>query len=209
VKKLAIIDPSYIALQGLISIISNLGSAFKFSSTGNISLADCKEVSNNDILIIDYAEINDFHKILVKLKSLNPKLKILAITERIKQGKVIKALKSGVDSHLLKSCGMEEIQEAIEATLGGKQFFCGQVLEIISNENEKGKSCEGVELTEREVDIIKLIARGYTNKEVADKLNISSHTVNTHRKNMMAKLNITNVAGLVVYAFKEDLLLAN
>jgi DNA-binding NarL/FixJ family response regulator len=208
-KKLTIIDTSYIAMQGLSSIVSNMEEVFDYSAINSVSLADCKDLAKNDILIIDYAEIDGFQKILVKLKSQNPNLKILAITERIKQAKVIRALKSGVDSHLLKSCGMEEIQEAIDATLSGKQFFCGQVLEIISNENEKGKSCEGVELTEREVDIIKLIAKGYTNKEVADKLNISSHTVNTHRKNMMAKLNINNVAGLVVYAFKEDLLLAN
>lgn len=166
---------------------------------------DCKLVSTADLAIIDYSEIKNSSKIIHKLKSLNPEITILAITDRIHKSKVLKALKSGVDSHLLKNCGKDEIKEAIISTMQGKQFFCGQVLDIISEENEKG--CEGVELTEREVDIIKLIAKGYTNKEVADQLNISAHTVNTHRKNIMAKLNIKNVAGLVVYAFQEDLFL--
>lgn len=208
-KNLVVIDRSYIALAGIQSIIKQMDESFSLKTFENITKDDCSEIAQADLAIIDYSEIENSTKILIELKEINPNLTILAITDRIHKSKVLRALKSGVDSHLLKNCGKQEIKEAIVSTIEGKQFFCGQVLEIISDENEKGKGCEGVALTEREVDIIKLIAKGNTNKEVADQLNISSHTVNTHRKNIMAKLNIKNVAGLVVYAFQEDLLLNN
>ncbi len=204
-RELVVIDRSYIALEGIQSIVNQMDEEFNLRLLDDLCQDDCKLVSTADLAIIDYSEIKNSSKIIHKLKSLNPEITILAITDRIHKSKVLKALKSGVDSHLLKNCGKDEIKEAIISTMQGKQFFCGQVLDIISEENEKG--CEGVELTEREVDIIKLIAKGYTNKEVADQLNISAHTVNTHRKNIMAKLNIKNVAGLVVYAFQEDLFL--
>ncbi len=204
-RELVVIDRSYIALEGIQSIVNQMDEEFNLRLLEDLCQDDSKQVSTADLVIIDYSEIKNSSKIIHKLKSLNPEITILAITDRIHKSKVLKALKSGVDSHLLKNCGKDEIKEAIISTMQGKQFFCGQVLDIISEENEKG--CEGVELTERELDIIKLIAKGYTNKEVADQLNISAHTVNTHRKNIMAKLNIKNVAGLVVYAFQEDLFL--
>lgn len=206
-KDLVIIDKSYIALEGIQAIVNQMDGSFGLKVLENITPDDCSIVAQADLAIIDYSGIDDSSQILTKLKDCNPELAILAITNKIQRTKILKALKNGVDSHLLKSCGKEEIKEAIVSTIEGKQFFCGQVLDLISEENDREKGCEGVELTEREVEIIKLIAKGYTNKEVAGELNISSHTANTHRKNIMAKLNIKNVAGLVVYAFQEDLLL--
>ena len=197
-----------IATEGLKVILNEMNPPFQVKVYENIIADQLDEFKNADLLLIDYSEVENYSKVLSNLKKQNPKLVILAITVRIQRAKVIKALKFGVDSHQLKNCGKSEIHEAIYATLSGKQFFCGQVLELIAENNEKETTCEGVELTEREKDIIKLIALGYTNKQIADHLFISAHTVNTHRKNIMAKLNINNVAGLVVYAFQEDLLLS-
>ncbi|KAA3651453.1 MAG: DNA-binding response regulator [Bacteroidetes bacterium] len=207
-KQIAVVDQSMIATEGLKVILNEMNPPFQVKVYENIIADQLDEFKNADLLLIDYSEVENYSKVLSNLKKQNPKLVILAITERIQRAKVIKALKFGVDSHLLKNCGKSEIHEAIYATLSGKQFFCGQVLELIAENNEKETTCEGVELTEREKDIIKLIALGYTNKQIADHLFISAHTVNTHRKNIMAKLNINNVAGLVVYAFQEDLLLS-
>lgn len=207
-KQIAVVDQSTIALEGFKVILNEMFPPIQISVFDTIHADKLDKFKNSDLLLIDYSEIENYSKVFLNLKKQNPKLVILAITERIQRAKVIKALKYGVDSHLLKNCGKTEIHEAVNATLSGKQFFCGQVLELIAENNEKEFSCEGVELTEREKGIIKLIALGYTNKQIADHLFISAHTVNTHRKNIMAKLNINNVAGLVVYAFQEDLLLS-
>ncbi|MGZ3933249.1 MAG: response regulator transcription factor, partial [Bacteroidia bacterium] len=70
-------------------------------------------------------------------------------------------------------------------------------------------SCNGVTVTEREIEIVKLIAEGYSNKQIADKLVLSTHTVNTHRKNIMNKLAVNNTAGIVMFAVKNNLLETN
>lgn len=204
-KKILLVDSNSIALEGLKSIIQGMN-AYALESRENLNFQLAKDIQDLDLLLFDYADVENAIGLIELLREKNPSLKVLAITNRIHKAKMLKALRNGVNSHLLKNCGKSEIEEAIEATLEGKQFFCEQVFDIISEENDREKGCEGVQLTEREVDIIKLIARGNTNKEVAEELNISAHTVNTHRKNIMAKLNINNVAGLVIYAFQEDLL---
>jgi DNA-binding CsgD family transcriptional regulator len=69
-------------------------------------------------------------------------------------------------------------------------------------------SCQGLGITDRELDVIRLISEGLSNKLIADKLELSTHTVNTHRKNIMTKLDIPNTAGIVMFAVKNNLLVA-
>jgi len=78
-----------------------------------------------------------------------------------------------------------------------------------SNSFIKSLSCDGFQVTNREVDIIQGIAEGLPNKLIAVKLNLSTHTVNTHRKNIMAKLGVKNTAGIVMFAVKNKLLETN
>ena len=70
-------------------------------------------------------------------------------------------------------------------------------------------NCAPVSISEREMEIIALIAEGFTNQEIAEKLFLSSHTINTHRKNIMAKLGVKNTAGIVMYAIKAQLVSPN
>lgn len=86
-----------------------------------------------------------------------------------------------------------------------KRFYCGMVINILA-ENSDNPDCDGISLSEREIEIIKLISDGLTNKEIADRLYLSTHTINTHRKNIMGKLNIKNTAGIVIYAVKENII---
>lgn len=75
-----------------------------------------------------------------------------------------------------------------------------------SPEDAFKNTCAELNISEREVEIIKLIAEGFINKEIADKLFLSTHTVNTHRKNIMAKLGVSNATGIVIFAVKEKLI---
>ena len=82
--------------------------------------------------------------------------------------------------------------------------------EIDVNDQDFGSfTCEPVALSTREAEVITLIAEGYTNAQIADKLYISNHTVNTHRKNVMSKLGVKNTAGIVMYAVKTELVKPN
>ena len=115
-----------------------------------------------------------------------------------------------------KDCDIAEIIDSVYETAKGNKFFCGTILETIKNESIdinkaefKSLACAPVAITERELEIITLIAEGYTNQEIAEKLFLSTHTINTHRKNIMSKLGVANTAGIVMYAVKCNLVSPN
>ena len=174
------------------------------------SIEDLKNQSKRyfpDIVVIDYQ--NDLFGLsaIKEIKALYKDSKILAITDELPSTIIQSALKNGVDSYLLSDCEKPEIMEAIADTFDGKQFYCGMVIDILSEKSENGAhGCSGISLSEREIEIIKLISDGCTNKEIADRLFLSTHTVNTHRKNIMNKLGIKNTAGIVIYAVKENII---
>ena len=101
-------------------------------------------------------------------------------------------------------------------TQKGNKFFCGQILETIQKAqidvndlDFDSFSCDAVVLSERENEIIVLIAEGFTNNQIAEELFLSNHTITTHRKNIMAKLGVKNTAGIVMYAVKTNLVSPN
>jgi len=129
---------------------------------------------------------------------------------------LVDALRSGVQSYVKKDCDVGEIVDAVKSTGAGKKFFCGQILETIQRASIDVNdidfdsfSCEPVTLSERESEIITLIAEGLTNGQIAEQLFLSNHTINTHRKNIMAKLGVKNTAGIVMYAVKTNLVSPN
>lgn len=165
-----------------------------------------------DLVIIDYTSEHFDINILSKLKLIHKNLYTLAITPQQNAQTLVDALRLGVTSYVKKDCSFPEILDAVKETAKGNQFFCGQILETIKRANLNiddieidGLSCDAVIISKRENEIITLIAEGNTNTEIADLLFLSSHTVNTHRKNIMAKLGVKNTAGIVMYAVKTNL----
>lgn len=182
-----------------------------FDSDGLRSSTLLKSAS---ILIIDFTEPGFKPEDITKAKILNPELRVLAITNSISKADILRAIQAGISGYLLKDCDKQEILEAVESINDGKNFFCGKILDALLQEPHHPNQadlqtiagcCEPVDISNREMEIIRLIAEGLTNKEIADKLFLSTHTVNTHRKNIMQKLGIGNTAGLVMYALKEGI----
>lgn len=151
---------------------------------------------------------------IILIKSQYPKLAILAISNMMLREEISLLLNAGVTSFLLKECDEQEICDAIENSLKGIRFLCGQIVNTLIEEKSglpvrfsgKKVTCEGFTISEREIEIIKHIALGFSNKQIADKLFLSFHTVHTHRKNIMQKLNVNNTAGVVMFAVKNNLL---
>jgi DNA-binding NarL/FixJ family response regulator len=119
-------------------------------------------------------------------------------------------------SYIKKDCDLQEISDAVLETAKGNKFFCGKILETINKANldvddiDYGVlTCDPVMMSERENEIIVLIADGYTNDQIAEMLFLSKHTVNTHRKNILFKLGVKNTAGIVMYAVKTQLVSPN
>ena len=197
-----------------------------FSSVKNIDIVG--EAKNNnelkaqvknfgaDLVLIDYTsegfDIDIIHTIL----AINSEVKFIAITPLQSAQTLVDALRSGVMSYVKKDCDIGEIINAVKETGRGNKFFCGKILEAIQkasiNVNDidfESFTCEPIILSDRELGIIVLIAEGLTNSQIAEQLFLSTHTINTHRKNIMSKLGVKNTAGIVMYAVKTSLVSPN
>jgi DNA-binding NarL/FixJ family response regulator len=169
-----------------------------------------------DILLIDFTAADYKIETIPAVLARFPDLQIVAITPDQTGETIVNALKAGVKSYVKKDCDLNEIVSSVRDTAKGDKFFCGTILETIrrvdidpDSDQFDGFSCEPVKLSEREQEIITLIAEGYTNTGIAEKLFLSPHTVNTHRKNIMQKLGVKNTASVVMYAVKSNLVNVN
>jgi DNA-binding NarL/FixJ family response regulator len=133
-----------------------------------------------------------------------PTIKIIALTMYDDNNHVVKMLKAGAKGYVLKNTSRQELLQAIQTVaIGGVHYSTQAVVNTMQNIVDKNNPVAN--LTEREIEIIKLIVKSMTNKEIADKLSISELTVNTHRKNAMRKLEIKNTAGLVKFAIDQHI----
>lgn len=146
------------------------------------------------------------------LKS-NPNLNVLALSMHDEQDFIIKMLQAGAKGYLLKNSPKEELLKAIESVSNGENYFSNDVSSIMLSKyihkefpSAKKDYKLDIQLTKRETEIIKMIAEELTNGEIAEKLNISIRTVDTHRRNLLQKLDVKNTAGLVRYALQNGLL---
>ncbi|MDG0973550.1 MAG: response regulator transcription factor [Crocinitomicaceae bacterium] len=169
-----------------------------------------------DIVIIDYTAPGFSIDIIPQVLTKNKNVRFVAVTPEQSAVTVLDALRSGVASYVKKDCDIAEIMSSVKETFAGNKFFCGQILETIQKASIdvddidfESFSCEPVSLSEREIEIITLIAEGHTNGQISDMLHLSTHTVTTHRKNIMSKLGVKNTAAIVMYAVKKNLVSPN
>jgi DNA-binding NarL/FixJ family response regulator len=210
-------DSNDLVRVGLRAVLNSQG-GFKIVGEARDKNELLEQVKNfgASLVVIDYTspgfDIDIIPKVLQKFKG----TKFLAITPEQSAQTLVDALRSGVTSYVKKDCDLSEIQNAVEETSRGKKFFCGQILETIQKASIDVNdidfdsfTCEPIILSERENEIITLIAEGLTNAQIADQLFLSNHTINTHRKNIMSKLGVKNTAGIVMYAVKTQLVSPN
>lgn len=210
-------DSNELIRLGLRTIISS-NSSWKIvgEARNNEELQEIIESFGEAVVLIDYSAAGFDISVIPKILNNNKNVRFVALTPEQSAQTLVDALRSGVTSYVKKDCELSEIVNSLEETRNGNKFFCGQILETIQRANIDVNdidfdsfTCEPVVLSDRENEIIKLIAEGNTNPQIADQLFLSSHTVNTHRKNIMAKLGVKNTAGIVMYAVKTNLVSPN
>jgi DNA-binding NarL/FixJ family response regulator len=215
--KLVIADSNDIVRVGLRTI---LGTEKNIEIIGEAKDSqELKQIIKNfdpTLVLIDYTSEGFDIDIIPHVLSLNNKVKFIAITPEQSAQTLVDALRSGVISYVKKDCDLGEIINAVKETGRGHKFFCGQILETIQRASIdvndidfESFSCEPIVLSEREIGIVVMIAEGLTNQQIAEQLFLSNHTINTHRKNIMAKLGVKNTAGIVMYAVKTNLVSPN
>lgn len=141
-----------------------------------------------------------------------PRTRFVAITHEPSPVVLMNAVKAGATGFIKKDCDLQEIQEAVLSGAEGRRFFCGKVLETLRRAGHDVErfvaeplTCAPVTLSQRECEIIGLIAEGQSYTRIAERLHISAHTVVTHRKNIMGKLGVNSTAALVLYAVRNGL----
>ena len=212
--RLFIADAAYLVREGIKSVISGYP---HLKVVGEAAYADKlhREIEKVQphIVIIDYHapgifSIDDIYQ----LKANFPKLEILVISSQVLKQQVLRVLSFGAKGFLLKACDQTEIIGAIHAVAKGDKFFCGKVLDIILERTmnpaealTNEQNCDPTRLSQRETEIVKLMAEGLPAQDIADQLCLSVHTIYTHRKNIMQKLGVNSAAEVILYAINTAL----
>lgn len=161
------------------------------------------------IVIMDYNQPDSFrHETVLAIREQSPGTNILIISGDNDKQSIYQVLEHGVHSFITKTCGEGEILDAVTATAKGDKFFCTKVVDYLLEKSftKEEESYEPTPLTSREIEIVRLIAKGLIAKEIASELNLSVHTVYTHRKKIMKKLGINSSSELVLYAVNQGIL---
>jgi DNA-binding NarL/FixJ family response regulator len=161
---------------------------------------------NPDVIIMDISmpDMNGVDATEQIMKEA-PGVKIIALSMHPDRQFVERMLQAGARGYLVKDCSVEEMLTGIRAVAGGKIFLSPKISEEVIKEYVRSLPKTSVALTAREREVLQLIAEGNSTKKIADKLNISIKTVETHRKQIMDKLDIHSVAELTKYAIREGI----
>lgn len=145
-----------------------------------------------------------------EIKKVSPESRVLLCTAFVSDDRIIDALRSGAHGFVEKTNSWSEFADAVDRVSKGEHYFAARSSGLASQIRPHGMmprpTTSAPQLSQRETEVLTLIADGRTSKEVATELGISVATVDTHRTNLMSKLQIRNVAGLVVYAFRSGLI---
>ncbi|WP_245811201.1 response regulator [Ekhidna lutea] len=199
-------DDHAILLGGLIKILSAEDDLEVVGSAGTVGeTLDDLTRKKVDLLITDYNLPDDDGLTLVRrVKQKYPNTKIIVLSMHDEAHLIKEILKEGVDGYILKKDSHEELVNAVRAVKNGKVYLSSDVNTMLM------KGLNGTEeqklLTDREREILKLIAKEFTNKQMAEELFISERTVETHRKNIFRKTKTNNLVGLIKFAYANNLI---
>ncbi|MEJ7693787.1 response regulator transcription factor [Daejeonella sp.] len=198
--KLIIADDHQLLIEGLISVLSEVEGIMMLEPVNDgKQLINSLRSNTADIVLLDLNMPNmDGIKALEVLKQEFSRIKIIVLTNYNQPQLVEKIKKLGADGYILKSSASLVLKEAIFKVSQGESYFEQELIsETEPNHYFIDDFMKKFQLTRREVEIIRMIEREFTSKTIADALYISEFTVSTHRKNIMKKLGVKNVAGLM------------
>lgn len=173
---------------------------------------DQAEAAKPDVAVLDIAMPNlSGIEAAQRIIAVAPQIAIVVLSMHSDEGYVLRALRAGAKGYLLKDSAEGDLIEAIRAVCQGKTFFSPEISKMLVEDYVREIRTRTVEdsydlLTSREREILQLIAEGKANKQIAGALNLSLHTVETHRRNLQEKLNLHSVAELILYAVRKRII---
>jgi len=216
--KLALVDDHEIFRKGLVLLLKSIENVDSISEASNgkefLEMIDKQEF---DVVFMDVKMpiMNGIETTKLALEK-KPSLKIIGLSMFGEEEYLESMIESGVEGFLLKKADLKEIEKAINLIAAGKNYFSEELVASLtkkfgsSGRNDKNgifvtNNNETDKISKREIEILQLICKGYSNQEIAEKLFISPRTVDGHRANIISKTGVKNTANLVMYAIKNGL----
>lgn len=197
----AIYDPQFLTREGAKKLLEqHQGVVATHVFNTEMNLEEQINKTQPDFLILEYKGQQSIQPdTLDRIKNKLPQLKTLIISEDDDPIVIRQFINSGVEGFLTKRCSNQEIKTAISSISEGGKFYCDRVINIITNKDLPNP----MELSDREMQVIRYVGKGLSSEEIASELNVSIHTVNSHRKNVLKKLGLKSPTELIVYALKQ------
>lgn len=207
VTKLYIVDDHQMLIDGLKALLSgeNHLSVIGQNTLPKIAAKEISELRPDIVLTdINMPEMDGI-ELTKEIKKTNPNIKVIALSMFGERETISEMLKAGVSAYILKNTGKQELLNAIEKVKNGETFFSDEVNDemkkVVSETNNKG-----ITLSLREIEVVELIAKEYSNAQIAEALFISERTVETHRKNIFRKTDTKGVIGLLKYCVDKKII---
>ena len=159
-----------------------------------------------DLILMDLnLPIMNGTEALSEIKRANPNIKVMVLTVHKADEYIRDTLKSGADGYMLKNATRDEFMLAVHTVLDGGNYLTEEIAMNFNDISVNDSVADWEKLSNREREVLKLVAEGYTNKQIANVMSISIKTVEKHRSNLMSKLGLHNSAALTAYAIKNKL----
>lgn len=209
---IALADDQVLFREGIASLIKNEeGFSLVMEADNGLDFLAKLQVANElpDILLMDMEmpgmdgmQLND------ELRKKFPSIKVIVLSVHARERLIARMIQAGASGYLLKNCNKEELLNAIRNVFNNGFYITPDVLKALQSPNANTKGVLKVqsipiELSQREIEVLKLICEEFSNIEIAEKLFISVRTVDGHRNNLLAKTSCHNTAGLVLFAVKH------
>lgn len=209
--KLLVVDDHPMLRGGIVSLFNNTETLEVIAEAANGAEAiSCIEKEVPDVVLMD---INMDGKLDVvtteEIKDRWPDVKVIAFSMHQEVQVIRRMLKAGASGYLLKNASHQELVKAIEAVTRGESYYGQEVLDIMTDSiTSDGEELHAdIVLSNREKEVLHFVAKEYTNQEIADEIDVSLRTVETHKRNLIKKLRVKNVVGLVRFALEQGPLL--
>jgi DNA-binding NarL/FixJ family response regulator len=207
--KIAIADDHQIVIDGLHSLLKGFNRyTIVIETTKPETMLEQLKQEPADILLTDIMMpgMNGI-ELAQQIRKEFPGMKIIALSMN-GEGSIVNQMieESDINGYLLKNIGQTEFIQALDKVSNGGIYFSEEVLQEMLTASERKKIAEENKLTKREIEIIQLIEKEYTNKDIAEELFLSERTVETHRKNIFRKTKTNSLIGLIKYAYEHKLI---
>ena len=211
--RIILADDHQLVLDGMRSMLQALeGFSIVAEARNGLEVLEAARKTEFDVILMDIEmpQLNGIEATRILLAE-QPDAKVLALTMFNEKGIIVKVMEAGAKGYVLKNANFNELVEAIQKVASGQNFISSDVIATLMEKDsvrvESSKTeIDAGSLTKREIEILKLIAQGFSNKEIGEKLFISHRTVDTHRTNLLDKLEVKNIAGLIRFAMKNGFL---